>query len=329
MENIVNLPGIGKFTSSSGFNLLNQTSDGLYRLNKNGVSVIVATGDSKVEFVVIENKTIAHVKSSMGYPAYYPVYPVKLQRPVKAILMDLDGTTVKSEEFWIWIIQLTMASLLGNSGFKLENTDIPYVSGHSISEHLNYCIEKYCPEKSVEAARDYYFKHTKIEMEKILKGIGNENAFTPAPGLKEFLLEVKSLDIKIGLVTSGSYEKAWPEILSAFRTLKMGDPKEFYDAIITAGYPLRKGEIGTLGELCPKPHPWLYAETCRVGLGIANEEKSHVIGIEDSGAGICSIRLAGYNAIGISGGNITNSGTKELCNYYCSSFGEIMKIIKG
>jgi len=31
------------------------------------------------------------------------------------------------------------------------------------------------------------------------------------------------------------YEKAWPEILSAFKTLKMGVPLEFYDALITAG----------------------------------------------------------------------------------------------
>ncbi len=35
----------------------------------------------------------------------------------------------------------------------------------------------------------------------------------------------------------------------------MGDPKEFNDSMIIAGYPLRKGDAGTLGELAPKPHP--------------------------------------------------------------------------
>lgn len=54
----------------------------------------------------------------------------------------------------------------------------------------------------------------------------------------------------------------------------MGDPRDFYDAIITAGFPLRKGEAGTLGELSPKPHPWLYAETARVGLGLSFEDRS-------------------------------------------------------
>lgn len=108
----------------------------------------------------------------------------------------------------------------------------------------------------------------------------------------------------------------------------MGDPKDFYDCIITAGFPLRRGEAGTLGELSPKPHPWLYAETCRVGLGIDFSDRNSVIDIEDSGAGICSIRLAGYPATGIGGGNIIESGMKELCSYFCHSFDEIIKIIK-
>jgi beta-phosphoglucomutase len=90
---------------------------------------------------------------------------------------------------------------------------------------------------------------------------------------------------------------------------------------------MRKGEVGTMGELSPKPHPWLYSETCRVGLGIPFEQRHSIVGIEDSGAGICSIRSAGFNAIGISGGNIVESGTKALCNYYCNNFEEILKIL--
>ena len=145
--------------------------------------------------------------------------------------------------------------------------------------------------------------------------------------MKDFLLTLKSNKIKIGLVTSGLYEKAWPEILDAFKTLGMGDPNEFYDAIITAGHAIRTGEPGTLGELSPKPHPWLYAETARVGLGIPFEDRHSVVGIEDSGAGVCSIRLAGYPTIGIGGGNIIESGTQELCCHYLESFEEIANVI--
>jgi beta-phosphoglucomutase-like phosphatase (HAD superfamily) len=222
---------------------------------------------------------------------------------------------------------MTTASLLDKPEFELCNDDMPYVSGHSVSEHLKYCIDKYCPDKSIEQARNYYFEHTHREMNEIMNGRGRTDAFVPTPGLKEFLYELKANKIKIGLVTSGLYEKAWPEILSAFKTLDMGDPKDFYDAIITAGFPLRKGAAGTLGELSPKPHPWLYAEVARVGLGIGPDENGHIIGIEDSSAGVCSIRLANIPVIGVTDGNIEQSGTLGLCHHYCSDFNQILGVI--
>ncbi len=324
----LNIPDLGTITKDSGFIPMEKCSDGKFQVGKDGVRTITATGDKKVEFIAFDDHTVAYVKSSMGYPAYYPVHPVKMKKPVKAVLMDLDGTTVRSEEFWIWIIEMTTASLLGNPKFKLEQSDLPFVSGHSVSEHLKYCTKKYCPEKTVEEARHFYFEHTHHEMDEIMKGRGKKGAFRPSPGIKEFLYELKAMKVKLGLVTSGLYEKAYPEILSAFDTLGMGDPKEFYDCIITAGFPLRKGEVGTLGELSPKPHPWLYAETCRVGLGIEFADRNSVVGIEDSGAGVCSIRLAGYPTIGIADGNIISSGTKQLCCHYCENFEEILKVLK-
>jgi beta-phosphoglucomutase-like phosphatase (HAD superfamily) len=325
---LVNIPAIGSILQESCLVPLQSCSDGVFRVGSDGVVSITATGDGKVEFIAFENDTLAYVKSAMGYPAYYPVHPVRLDKPVKAVLMDLDGTSVRSEQFWIWIIQMTTASLLEDPAFELEESDLPHVSGHSVSEHLQYCIRKYCPDKTVEEARTYYFEHTEREMREIVEGRGKKDAFKPSPGLKEFLLELKNMDVKIGLVTSGLYEKAWPEIVSAFRTLGMGDPKEFYDAIVTAGFAIRKGSVGTLGELSPKPHPWLYAETCRVGLGIPFEHRNSVVGIEDSGAGVCSIRLAGFPTIGFAGGNIVESGTKGICTYYCDSFGDVLRIIR-
>lgn len=327
MDMLAEIPGIGPIAKDAGFVALERSGDGAFAVGKQGVVSITATGDRKVEFIAFEENTLAYVHSSMGYPAYYPVHPVRIEQPLRAVLMDLDGTSVRSEEFWVWIIQLTTASLLRRPAFELEEADLPYVSGHSVSEHLQYCIRKYCPDKTVEEARHYYFEHTHRELQAIVEGKGRENAFTPTPGLKEFLLELKDRGVKIGLVTSGLHEKAWPEIVSAFRTMDLGNPRDFYDAIITAGYPLRKGEAGTLGELSPKPHPWLYAETCRVGLGIPFEERAHVAGLEDSGAGVCSIRLAGYAAIGLEGGNIPGSGTQALCTHYCASLEQVLEKI--
>ena len=328
MEKVM-IPGLGRVRTGDGFVRLDESSDGAFKVCEDGVESVTATGDGKVEFVAFADHSLALVNSAMGYPAYYPVHPVRLDKPVKAVLMDLDGTSVRSEEFWIWIIQMSAASLLGDPKFELEEADLPFVSGHSVSEHLQYCVGKYCPDKTVEEARDYYFEHTRREMSEIMEGRGREGAFVPSPGLREFLYELKDMGVKIGLVTSGLYEKAWPEILSAFRALDMGDPKEFYDAIITAGFPMQKGlGAGTLGELSPKPHPWLYAETARVGLGMTFEDRHRVIGIEDSGAGVCSIKLAGFSAVGVGGGNIDESGTRGLCEHFCDSFEEILKVIK-
>jgi beta-phosphoglucomutase len=326
-ETRLHIPNLGVFDPGSGLISLEASTDTVSRVGENGVVSITATGDRKVEFIAYSGHTLAYVGSALGYPAYYPVLPVREEKPVRAVLMDLDGTSVRSEEFWVWIIQQSIASVMGSPRFELEDADLPYVSGHSVSEHLQYCIDKYCPGTALEDARRFYFEHTGREMRAILEGSGRANAFTPTPGLKEFLLALKGHEIKIGLVTSGLYEKAYPEIVSAFRTLGMGDPREFYDAIITAGFPLRQGEVGTLGELEPKPHPWLYAETCRVGLGIPFEQRHSVIGIEDSGAGVCAIRLAGFSVIGIAGGNIIDSGTGALCSHYCQNFEEILETI--
>lgn len=321
------LPALGQFAAGSGLIPLTGSSDGRFTMGRDGVTAIAATGDRVVEFIGFAQHTLAYVRSAMGWPAYYPIKPVQPRRPVKAVLMDLDGTSVRSESFWIWIIEQTTASLLGDATFRLAEQDFPHVSGHSVSEHLSYCIRKYAPQRTVEEARRFYFQHTHREMAEILAGRGKEGAFTPSPGLKDFLLELKRRGIRIGLVTSGLYEKAFPEILDAFRTLNMGDPKLFYDAIITAGNPLRKGESGTLGELEAKPHPWLYAETLRVGLGIPEDEREHVLGIEDSGAGVCAIRLANLPVVGYAGGNIHESGTRALCHHWAESFADIVSLL--
>jgi beta-phosphoglucomutase-like phosphatase (HAD superfamily) len=307
---------------------ISTAGQGRFEVGRNGVESIYVTGDKKAEFICCADGNVtAYVHSRMGYPAMYPMLEASIEKPVKAILMDLDGTSVRSEEFWIWIIEQTTARLLGNPKFTLKESDLPFVSGHSVSEHLQHCIDTYCPDKTVEEAREHYFDITGVQMKAVLDGTGRVDAFKPVEGLKDFLMALKERNIKIGLVTSGLYEKAWPEIIAAFRQLDMGDPCEFYDAIISAGFAIRKGQAGTLGELSPKPHPWLYAETARVGLGIDFNDRAHVIGMEDSGAGVVSVRLAGFAVIGMAEGNIIDSGTRGLCSAYCNGFTEVLNII--
>lgn len=320
-------PDLGPTSDAVSLKDIGQTSDGRFKAGSNGVQAVASTGDGKVEFIGLEDTTLAHVTSSLGYPAYYPVPAVGEPKPIKAVLMDLDGTTVHSEEFWIWIIQTTISKLMQEPSFELSEEDIPFVSGHSVSEHLGYCIEKYCPDRLLEDARKIYFDTTDEEMQAILDGHGRPGAFQPAPGIKEFLQALKNRGIRIALVTSGLYVKAYPEIISAFEAIGLGDPEEFYDSIITAGTAVGRGKAGTMGELSPKPHPWLYSESLCVGLGMSIEERHTVIGIEDSGAGVCALRLAGVRTFGLAHGNIRDSGTEGMCHAVVESFDEILAYI--
>jgi beta-phosphoglucomutase len=308
---------------------LDTAADGAWRVGRDGVLSILTPLDRKVEFIVFADKTLCNVKSALGHPALYPLPEVRFEPPAEVVLMDLDGTSVRSEKFWMWIIEQTVARLLDNKGFRLERADLPHVSGHSVSEHLQYCVKKYCPDQTVEVARGQYFQITQHEMSEIAQGRGRADAFEPAPGLKDFLLTLKSRHIRIGLVTSGLYEKAWPEILSAFRVLGLGDPRDFYDCIISAGTSLRPGPAGTLGELTPKPHPWLYAETARIGLGVEPARRHRVIGLEDSAAGVIAVRLAGFCCIGVAGGNISAGGVRALLHAECESLSQALPIILG
>jgi beta-phosphoglucomutase len=73
---------------------LEQTCDAAFRAGDNGVMEVKTTADRKVEFISLESgKQLALVKSTMGYPAYYPVHDVKIEKPLKAVLMDLDSGT--------------------------------------------------------------------------------------------------------------------------------------------------------------------------------------------------------------------------------------------
>lgn len=325
------IPGFGVLNECYCNDLMDLTTggDGLWRVGLDGVRRILAPLDQKIELIVFDDKTLVYLKSAFGYPAIYPLREIEFDGPARAVLMDLDGTTVRSEEFWIRMIELTMAHAMKKPGFTLENDDGPYVSGHSVSEHLQYCINKYCPGQNLEEVRRIYSELTRRQMNEIMAGRGPAYFFVPSPHLKEFLTALKAERIKIGLVTSGLYEKAWLEITGAFQVMGLGDPLKFYDTIICAGFSPVRGQVGTMGELTPKPHPWLYAESAHTGLGLDWDSRRKIIGIEDSAAGIIAIRLAGFAGVGIAGGNIAAGGARPFMYRECHDLLEILPLVLG
>ncbi len=276
-----------------------------------------------IDFIKHNNETLMGIHQG-GMSCYYPWKKPTMPTKIKYVLMDLDGTSVKSEEFWVYIIEKTTATMLKDPSFHLQKNDAPFVQGFTTAEHLSYTKKKYGYTQSVNEALTVYHQIAREELLKAEEGLGKADAFTPREGLKDFLLSLKGKGIKIGLATSGLDYKAMPEIIAAFKILGLGKPEEFYDAIITGGRRKEKGSYGTMGELVAKPHPWIYKELGE-GLGIKDEREAVVI--EDSSAGVISGKLAGYPVIGFKDGNIPESGLYVDCYQMVSTFQEILKLL--
>ena len=270
----------------------------------------------------IEKKDNLYVEiNQCGVDSIYRMPKTKTNKKIKYVLMDLDGTSVKSEEFWVYLIEKTTSKMLDNPNFKLSEDDAPFVSGFSTLEHLEYTKKKYGYKQDINEALEAYHNIARFELNEIMEGRGNTNAFKPRDGLKEFLLALKRNNIKIGLATSGLDYKAIPEIVSTFKVLNMGDPLCFYDSIITGGRQKNSGQYGTIGELAVKPHPWIYRE---LALGLDVRDLSEAVVIEDSSAGLLSGRLAGMNVVGFKDGNLISSGLDGECLLMVESFQEIL-----
>ncbi len=212
-----------------------------------------------------------------------------------------------------------------DSSFKLAPEDQPFVSGFSTVEHLTYCKNKYKFNQDINEALACYHRIARFELNEIMEGRGNAEAFKPREGLKEFFDELKKMGIKVGLATSGLDYKAIPEIVSAFRVLGLGDPLDFYDSIITGGRQKNHGEYGTIGELAVKPHPWIYSE---LALGLGVKDLKDAIVIEDSSAGLLSGKLAGMNVIGFNDGNLRASGLDDQAILMVDNFEQILNFLK-
>ena len=64
-----------------------------------------------------------------------------------------------------------------------------------------------------------------------------------------------------------------------------------------------------------------------MGLGLEPARRARVVGLEDSGAGVISLRLAGFTAIGIDGGNIEASGVGPLMYKKCRDLADALDVI--
>lgn len=261
------------------------------------------------------------IKSNFRSTSYFEIQDLKLKK-VKNILMDMDGTTMLSEKFWVEMLRISVARATKNDSFKFSKSDFPYISGHSVTEHLSYCINKYKLECKLFELKKTYDEIVEYNLNN-LESSPNAQFFEPREGLKKLLLKIKEKGIKIALVSSGSAMKVMTTLNCVFKKMNMGDPLDYYDCIITGGNACKKERYGTIGELYAKPYPCLYEEAYYIGLGLTKDDLEYTIAIEDSASGIYSILSSNIIPIGIYGGNIKESGVEPLCYKYFKNLKEI------
>ena len=62
------------------------TKSDLFEVGKDGVKKILTPKDKKIDIIEYDDKKLCYVKSSMGYPAIYPMYETHFEPKAEAIL---------------------------------------------------------------------------------------------------------------------------------------------------------------------------------------------------------------------------------------------------
>lgn len=209
---------------------------------------------------------------------------------VKAVIFDLDGVITDTAE-WHFLAWRELASSIGISFNREFNEELKGISRMESLERildLGGAAHTYTEKEKMELA------HRKNEhYVQLLTQMTPENIF---PGIRNFLDELKKNQIKIGLASAS---KNAPAILAALQITE-------YFQVIVDPEEVAQG----------KPAPDIF---------LAAAEKLSVnprdcAGIEDSAAGLQSIRDAGMFSVGVgtfevmnqAGANLVLESTEEL-----------------
>ncbi len=209
----------------------------------------------------------------------------------KAVVLDMDGVMVNSEELWREVEAPFFQSLLTGWTPDLFR-EIVGMGVEDVYHHF---------------AKNYGLKQTKKEFllscERVALEIYDHRA-SLAAGLVEFLEEMKGAGVPVGLASSSP--KRW-----ILRVLKRFDLETYFSSVLSAE------EVGNK----TKPAPEIYIQSAK-NLGIRTEEG---LAIEDSTVGIASAKSAGFFCLGFrNGSNLAQnfsradgefSGFAEIANF--------------
>lgn len=242
----------------------------------------------------------------------------------RAVLLDMDGTSLISEQFWVRMLDETVRYVT-KSDVGLSSSDKLSVQGATTRDHLAFLKRSLGLDIGLQdlvsaydiVVEDAFYNH---DVGTLAREISLQAGFA----------DVRSTAFALGipflLVTNGNMRKADIETRIIAHHLELDDVAAVSTGVWCA--PRQEGWLKAFGGSLGKPHPWPYLEAATKGAGIETKDLGSVIAVDDSAAGVCSIRLAGLKTVGLAGGNISAMGAEVFCDELAESLYDVCGFLK-
>lgn len=214
---------------------------------------------------------------------------------ISAVLFDLDGTLIDSENFYYnnW------APILSASfGLAISFEDwIREFAGHTLSRNVQYLKEQH----SIETTEEYMWTTTRANYAN-----SDMRTIRLMPFVKEILDYLKERNIRMGLVTS-SYQSTVETVLGHHGLL------DYFEFFVTR-------ELVTNAK--PNAEPYLLAID-KLGL-----PKDEVIAIEDTITGTTAAKNAGLRCIAVSKHLAERKKLEGSADILLESMNQVLEIVQ-
>lgn len=215
--------------------------------------------------------------------------------PPTAVLFDVDGTSLLSEEFWVQILSTTLIEA-GGPADGLAPTDFIALRGGTVSAHLGAIRKIYNLSMEVPQLEELYGE----VVDRMFHSRGIEDLCREMPIANGLAFMVDNLNyrgIPFGFVTNGARRKAARELAVINRHL-LAQGVRPTKMQLWASPSHGSGEIQEFGGMCGKPHPWPYLEAARA-FSSTSENRRRILAVDDTVVGLISARAAGLTPVAI------------------------------
>lgn len=195
---------------------------------------------------------------------------MKLPRPVRCVIFDLDGVLLDTEHFYTEVTEEICREYGKTFDWSIKSNMI----GRPSLESALYLVDVL----SLPITAEEYLRRRAIRLDELFPQAKEK------PGAEAFVRELASRGVPIAVATSSERH------LFERKTLEHGDWFSLFDAVVVGDDPrVKKGKpapdvfLVAAGELGAKPQECLVFEDAPAGLAAAHAAGMQVVAIPDDG----------------------------------------------